>query len=189
MKAINTATRRIRNRRNCSFLTHGSDDYDHRSLNRARREESKAIIHSWTPETDTPVAPATKGETTFRVVVTSQVYENYGTHCCDCDSDESCTCEPYWKAKGGNEYQRNIGTASDVLAMGSKGVQAVADAIEAEITRNDRFFEEYAICWQLVPSTDETYEEQELREIHEEGWWPEEHADQIYADRLAALQI
>lgn len=189
MKAINTATRRTRNRRNHSFLTHGADDYNHRGLNRARREESKAIVRSWTPEADVPAASGTEGATTFRVVVTSQVYENYGTHCCDCGNDESCTCEPYWKAKGGCEYQRNIGTVTDVLALGGDGVRAVVNAIRAKFERRDRFWHEYAISWELVPSTQETYEESVLREMHEEGWWPKEHADEIYAKRLAALQV
>jgi hypothetical protein len=188
MKAVNSTIRRIVRRRHCSFLTHGGDDHDHRGLNRARREEGKAIVRSWTPEGEEPAAPVVEGETTFRVVVTTQVYENYATHACECGSDESCTCGDYWKAKGGHEYHRNVGTANEVLALGSKGVEAVASAIKATL-RCNRFFEEYEIGWELVPSTEETYEERMYREMHEEGcWWPAEHADEIYAKRLAALQ-
>lgn len=184
---MKVSTRRIRNRLHSSFLTHGADDYDHKGLNRARREHGKAVIRSWMheEEEDTP-APSTATDTTFRVVVQSQVYENYGTHCCDCETDESCTCQPYWKAKGGSEYHRNIGTAADVLAMGSKGVEAVANAIRETFERNDRFWHEYAIGWELVPSTEETYDERMYREMHEEGWYGLETKEK-YEARLAAL--
>lgn len=165
------ASRRIRNRNHSSYLTHGADDYDHRGLNRARREEGKAIIRSWSQEPTAPApAPSPATETTFRVVVHSQIYENYGTHACECESEELCSCEPYWKAKGGSEYHRSIGTASDVIAMGSEGVQAVAEAVRATFERNDNYWHEYALGWEIVPSTEETYDERMYREMHEEGW-------------------
>jgi hypothetical protein len=186
---MKVSTRRIRNRRHSSFLTHGSDDYDHKGLKRAHREYGKAIVRSFllADEADEEPAPAAATDTTFRVVVNSQVYENYGTHCCDCKDDESCTCAPYWKAKGGSEYHRTVGTAADVMAMGSKGVEEIANAIRATFERNDRFWHEYAIGWELVPSTQETYEEQMLREMHEEGW-PGHETEEQHAACLARLQ-
>lgn len=187
---MKATTRRIRNRRNSSFLTHGADDYDHRGLNRARREHGKAIIREWMeqPAIDDEPAPATAGETTFRVVLSTQIYENYGVHACECESEESCTCRDYWKAKGGSEYHRSIGTASDVIALGSTGVQAVVDELIAKHCKRTRGWDEYAIGWSVVPSTEETYDERMYREMYEEGWWPAEHADEIYAGRLASLQ-
>lgn len=189
MKAENKAIRRIRNTKNASFLTRGGDDYDHKGLNNARRAHGKAIVRSFieeSPEADEPT-PVNEGETTFRVVLHTQVYENYGTHCCDCETEESCTCKPYWKAKGGSEYQRNIGTASDVIAMGSKGVQAVADAMAKKVARSDRHWQEYALDWSVVPSTEETYDEQMYREMRDEGYWPEAHKHEVYEQRMASL--
>ena len=181
------ALRRIRKTRCASHLTRGSDDYDHKGLNRARRDHGKAIVRSWTTEpTEATPEPAKATETTFRVVVQSQVYENYGAHCCECESDETCECEPYWKAKGGSEYHHNIGTASDAIRLGSKGIGAVADAIKAKFERCDRFWHEYAINWTVVPSTEETYDEQMYREMHEEGWMGHETEEQ-HAKCMASL--
>ena len=42
----------------------------------------------------------------YRLVLTTQLYENYGTHACEHESDEACDCHPYWKAKGGSEYHQ-----------------------------------------------------------------------------------
>jgi hypothetical protein len=189
MKAENKATRRIRNTKGASYLTHGGDDYDHKGLNNARRSHGKAIIRSWMEEShdDEPQPVRDETETTFRVVLTTQVYENYGTHCCECETEESCTCKPYWKAKGGSEYQRAIGTASDVIALGSKGVQAIADEMAAKVARDDNYWQEYAIGWNVVPSTEETYDEQMYREMRDEGYWPDAHKDEIYAQRMASL--
>ncbi len=41
---IRRTTRRIRNTRGSSYLTHGSDNYDHRGLNKAIRSFGKALI-------------------------------------------------------------------------------------------------------------------------------------------------
>ena len=38
------ATRRIRNTKGSSYLTHGADDYDHRGYTKAQRHLSKALI-------------------------------------------------------------------------------------------------------------------------------------------------
>ena len=64
MPTISQATRRIRNTRGSSFLTHGADDYDHRGLNKARRNLSKALIAEYLAE-DAPEAP----EATYKWVV------------------------------------------------------------------------------------------------------------------------
>lgn len=176
-----TTARRIRNRKHSCYLTHGSDSYDRKGLKRAHREHGKAIVRAFQradDAADEESTPAVATETTFRVVVNSQIYENYGTHACQCESEELCSCTPYWKAKGGSEYHRNIGTAADVMAMGSKGVEAVAAAIRATFERNDNYWHEYAIGWELVPSTEETYDERMYREMHEEGWPGHETAEQ-----------
>jgi len=56
MPTINQATRRIRNTRGSSYLTHGADNYDHRGLNKARRNLGKALIEEYLTE-DAPEVP------------------------------------------------------------------------------------------------------------------------------------
>jgi hypothetical protein len=186
-KVENKATRRIRNTKNASFLTRGGDDYDHKGLNNARRSYGKAVIRSFmeeSPEADTP-EPTNEAETTFRVVLSTQIYENYGAHCWDGEG----TCPIHWKAKGGSEYHQAIGNASDTIALGSKGVQAIADAMAKQVARDDDYYQEYAIGWNVIPSTEETYDEQMYREMRDEGYWPEAHKHEVYEQRIADLQL
>lgn len=42
--SITKATRRLRNTKGSSYLTKGSDDYDHRGFNKAQRQMSAALI-------------------------------------------------------------------------------------------------------------------------------------------------
>jgi len=181
---LNKAQHRVRNTRGSSFLTRGSDNYDHKGLKKARRALDTALIAEQLEEAPVTEAPAKAVSETFRVVVTTQVYENYGTHCCECESDDSCTCKPYWKAKGGNEYVRDIGTISEVLVLGAKGVQAIADEMSKAVSENNRHWHEYAISWCLLSSTEETYEERELREMVEEGYFDESHRERRLAGRV-----
>lgn len=108
--------------------------------------------------------------TTFRVVAQTQIQENYGAHCWNGEGE----CPQYWKFKGGNEYQVVIGDANDVLALGSDGIAAIVDKIAAKVERNDEYFREYVIGHSVVPSTEETPEEKELRESLDEGYCSEE---------------
>ncbi len=187
-KIENKAIRRIRNTKNASFLTQGGDDYDHKGLNNARRSYGKAVICSFmeeSPEADTPES-TNEAETTFRVVLSTQIYENYGAHCWD--GEGTCPTH-YWKAKGGSEYHQAIGNASDTIALGSKGVQAIADAMAKQVARDDDYYQEYAIGWNVIPSTEETYDEQMYREMRDEGYWPEAHKHEVYEQRIADLQF
>lgn len=102
---------------------------------------------------------------TFRLVIVTQVYENYGAH----DWDGEGPCPQYWKAKGGSEYQRNLGDANAIIALGQKGLQTLAEDIAATVTKNDEAWMEYMIDWHVVPSNEETWEERFLREMHEDG--------------------
>lgn len=165
------AISRIRNTRGACYLTHGADNYDHKGLNKARRNLGKAIIKSWEEETNEPEEVQARSEgTTFRIVVTTQIEENYGTHRCECGTDATCKCRPYWKRKGGTEYKRNIGTAADVIALGTQGVKAIAEQMCSAAYRRDRFYNEYPIGWDVIPSTEETYEEQLNKEYGFPAW-------------------
>jgi hypothetical protein len=55
---INRAIKQIRGSRGSSFLTHGSDDFDHRGLNRARRAMDTAAILEQLEEMDQEEAKA-----------------------------------------------------------------------------------------------------------------------------------
>ena len=184
MATIAQATRRVRQTRGNSFLTRGGDDMDHRAANKARRALDSALIAEQLEETPLP-EPAPKGPVTFRLVISTQVYENYAVHCCECETEESCTCGDYWKAKGGDDFQRDIGSANDVIAMGSKGVQAIADEMRKLVEEDTRAYRVHVIGWSLVPSDEETMGEADLREMREWGWL----TDEQYAARLAKLTI
>ena len=121
--------------------------------------------------------------TTFRIVVTTQVHENYGAHNWDGEGE----CPQYWKAKGGNEYQQLVGTASEIAEMGSEQISAKVREFVAKITNKDDFFDEYVINWSLVPNTEETYGEKELREMLAEGYINQEAHDRRKAELVAVL--
>lgn len=111
-------------------------------------------------------APTTNGEITFRLVLVTQIHENYGAHCWDGTGE----CPQYWKAKGGEEYHRNLGSANDVIQLGREGIDRALSAMRAEVEKSDEYWQEYAINWELVPSNEETYGEREVREMLEWGW-------------------
>ena len=121
----------------------------------------------------------------FRIVISTQVYENYAAHCCECETEESCTCGDYWKAKGGDDFQRDIGSANDVIEMGAAGVQAIADEMRKLVERDTRGLQVSVLGWSLVPSDEETMGEEDLRQMMEWGYFSPDQ----YAARLAALTI
>ena len=162
MITIAKATHRVRNTKGSSYLTHGSDAYDKRGLKKALRGLNKAIVAEWM-EGDEPAAPAPTGPTTFRLVIVTQVYENYGAH----NWDGNGSCPQYWKAKGGSEYHYQLGDANAVIAMGQKGLEALVNRLSGRIERTDNSWDEYIIGWQVVPSTEKTQDEEwELSVTH-----------------------
>lgn len=133
-----------------------------RQTNKISRRQAAAIMAEWDCDTPMPVESATGG-IIYRVVVNTQVYENYGAHAWDGVSP----CPQYWKAKGGSEYQREVGDISTVLALGARGIQQIADEIREECESDTESWREYAIDWNLYASNEETYDEQLEREIRE----------------------
>lgn len=184
MTTINQAFSRVRSHKSVSFLTRGGDDFAHKGMNKARRAMDTAVINEWLDEAPLP-EPAPKGPVTFRIVISTQVYENYGDHYCECEYEEPCTCVDHWKAKGGDDLQRDIGSANDVIAMGAKGVQAIADEMRKLVEEDNRAYRVHVIGWSLVPSDEETPGEADLREMREWGWLTSEQ----YEARLAKLTI
>ena len=76
----------------------------------------------------------------MKLLITTQVYENYGAHSWDGKGE----CPQYWKAKGGSDYVIKNFRGGETQA--SMMVMAVRDRIEE---RND-FFEENIIDWSIV---------------------------------------
>ena len=84
-----------------------------------------------------------------KLLITTQVYENYGAH----DWDGQGECPQYWKAKGGNDYV--VKKFKDFSAV-SETVMALRGQIECD----DRFYRETITGWEIVGDNDLTEFEQ-----------------------------
>ena len=90
-----------------------------------------------------------------KLLITTQVYENYGAH----DWDGVGECPQYWKAKGGSDYVvRNI-TANQA----TETVMAIRDQIEQDTDA----FRETIIDWSIV--SDDALTEFEQSQLNYEG--------------------
>lgn len=136
---------RFRGVKGSCYLTHGSDDYDHRALKKAIRATGKDIIRESIEDThDVEIA---QKPTSYRLVVYTQVYENYGYR---------------WKAKGGNEYHMPI---TDITEVNYKSLSAIVEANRPKIERtgNDDVLHshsEHIIDWQVYGNNELTEEEE-----------------------------
>lgn len=74
-----------------------------------------------------------------KLLITTQVYENYGAH----DWDGVGECPSYWKAKGGNDYV--IKKFKDI-----NRVTETVMAIRGQIECDDRFYRETIINFEVV---------------------------------------
>ena len=74
-----------------------------------------------------------------KLLITTQVYENYGAH----DWDGVGECPQYWKAKGGNDY----------VVKKFKDFSAVSEtvmALRGQIEQDNDGFRETIIGWEIV---------------------------------------
>ena len=74
-----------------------------------------------------------------KLLITTQVYENYGAH----DWDGVGECPQYWKAKGGNDY----------VVKKFKDINRVTEtvmALRGQIECDDRFYRETIINFEVV---------------------------------------
>ncbi|NBW34039.1 MAG: hypothetical protein EBR30_03305 [Cytophagia bacterium] len=74
-----------------------------------------------------------------KLLITTQVYENYGAH----DWDGQGECPQYWKPKGGNDYV--VKNFRNFNAIGSY-IMVLRDKIET----NTEYFREHIIDWEIV---------------------------------------
>ena len=76
----------------------------------------------------------------MKLVISTQVYENYGAH----DWDGTGECPQYWKAKGGSDYVIKRFKGGDEEAV--KAIFCLRPQIESD----DEFYREYILSWNIV---------------------------------------
>jgi hypothetical protein len=76
----------------------------------------------------------------MKLLITTQVQENYGAH----DWDGEGACPQYWKFKGGNDY------AVLNYDQGHEGIGAVLDSVRGQIEVDNTHFREYIIGTEIV---------------------------------------
>lgn len=88
-----------------------------------------------------------------KLLITTQVMENYGAH----DWDGEGQCPQYWKAKGGNDYiVRNVDACDMVETIVARATQ--------QIEVNDNYYREYITGHRIVADDYMTeFEQSQLR--------------------------
>ena len=105
-----------------------------------------------------------------KLLIITQVYENYGAH----DWDGEGSCPQYWKAKGGNDYVvRNIDVnrASDIVNL-----------VSGEVEQDNEYYRETVIHWEVVGDDYLTDFEQSQLEYEGKITYP---ATEIVVDAVA----
>lgn len=102
----------------------------------------------------------------MKLVITTQVRENYGAH----DWDGTGSCPQYWKNKGGSEYivddiEHFVAIDDDFFAKNIKSI--VYDYISPKITQNSDYYEESIIDYSI--QDDDYMSEFEKSQIEYEG--------------------
>lgn len=134
-----------------SYLTHGSDDYDHQGLKKALRAASRDLIQEAIEEADTTTD--TTHSTGYRLVIQTQCYENYGAH----DWNGEGECPQYWKAKGGSEYHLPI---DDITTTCHTKLQQMVQEHRHLIESCTDSWHEYIIDWSIYGNNELTPEEE-----------------------------
>ena len=93
--------------------------------------------------------------TTFDLIVSTQIRENYGAH----DWDGQDECPQYWKCKGGNDEIVMEGlTISEVVSVSTanegKGFDVLVNAWAETNLSDDDYWCETIIGWELVEVSD-----------------------------------
>ena len=91
----------------------------------------------------------------MKLLITTQVYENYGAH----DWDGVGECPSYWKAKGGNDYV--------VKKVNVNKVTETVMGVRSQIEQDNYAFRETIIDWTIV--ADDHLTEFEQSQLDYEG--------------------
>lgn len=93
-----------------------------------------------------------------KLLITTQVYENYGAH----DWDGKGECPQYWKAKGGHDY---------VIKNFKGGAEQAPEAVMIvwnQVEHADHYFRETILGWEIV--ADDYLTEFEQSQLEFEGF-------------------
>jgi len=91
----------------------------------------------------------------LKLLITTQVYENYGAH----DWDGVGECPQYWKAKGGSDYV--------VKKINTNKVTETVMGVRSQIEQDNHAFREKIIDWSIV--ADNALTEFEQSQLDYEG--------------------
>ncbi len=89
----------------------------------------------------------------MRLLIQTQIEENYGAHCWDGTGD----CPQYWKMKGGNEYVLPL--TIEQAAQGQKELNKLVFRLLPEIEKDNDHWREYLRDWQLLDAGEQTPDE------------------------------
>ena len=90
-----------------------------------------------------------------KLLITTQVYENYGAH----DWDGTGQCPQYWKAKGGSDYV--------VLNVDVNRAAETFEAVRAQCECDNEGYREHVLGWEVV--ADDFLTEFEKDQLEYEG--------------------
>ena len=76
----------------------------------------------------------------MKLLISTQVHENYGAH----DWDGTGECPQYWKAKGGSDYVIKRFKGGD-----EEAVKAIF-CLRSQIESDDEFYRESILSWNIV---------------------------------------
>jgi len=93
----------------------------------------------------------------MKLLVTTQVYENYGAH----DWDGTGECPQYWKAKGGNDY------VIKNFKGNSEAATAAVMSVWSQVECATEYYRETILGWNIVP--DDYLTEFEQSQLEYEG--------------------
>ncbi len=97
-----------------------------------------------------------------KLLITTQVYENYGAH----DWDGEGECPQRWKAKGGNDYVVKKFKSNRRPSVADSATEAVM-GLRSQIECDDRFYRESIIDFRVV--ADDYLTEFEQSQLDYEG--------------------
>ena len=77
----------------------------------------------------------------MKLLITTQVYENYGAH----DWDGKGECPQYWKAKGGNDY-----VVKNFRGGQGDAATTVMMLLRDQIEQDNPYYRESIVDWEIV---------------------------------------
>ena len=97
-----------------------------------------------------------------KLLITTQVYENYGAH----DWDGKGECPQYWKAKGGNDYVVKNFKANRRRSIADSATETVM-ALRSQVEQDNQYYREHIIDFRVV--ADDYLTEFERSQLEYEG--------------------